>query len=134
MASHTHRLLLAATALAASGALAACGSSTATTATTTKTAAVKTTAPASSSPATSARVAIRNFMYAPMTLTVKAGAKVTFTNYDQTAHTATSISPGFDTGTIKPGQSATVTLSKPGTYKYHCLFHAFMLGTITVAP
>jgi plastocyanin len=71
-------------------------------------------------------------MYMPMRLTVKAGAKVTFTNYDQTAHTATSLTHGFDTGTIKPGDNATVILAKPGTYKYHCLFHAFMVATITV--
>ena len=56
----------------------------------------------------------------------------TFTNHDQTAHTATSQQLGFDTGTINPGQSATVTLDKPGTYTYYCQFHPFMHGTIIV--
>jgi plastocyanin len=71
-------------------------------------------------------------MYMPANVTVKAGAKVTFTNDDQTAHTATSDSSGFDTGTINPGKSVTVTLRKPGTIAYHCQFHAFMTAHITV--
>jgi plastocyanin len=79
-----------------------------------------------------ATVAIRNFMFRPMTLTVTPGTKVTFHNYDQTAHTATAIGGGFNTGTVKPGKSVTVTIRKPGTYRYHCLFHAFMVARITV--
>jgi plastocyanin len=77
-------------------------------------------------------VKIHNFMFMPMNLVVKAGTKITFHNYDQTAHTATAINESFDTGAIQPGHSMTITFSKPGIYKYHCLFHAFMLGTITV--
>lgn len=77
-------------------------------------------------------MAIRNYSYTPATITVKTGTKVTFTNHDQTAHTATSSTPGFDTGTVKPGHSATVDLTKPGTYTYYCQFHAFMRGTIVV--
>ena len=77
-------------------------------------------------------VKIHNFMFMPMNLIVKAGTKITFHNYDQTAHTATAINESFDTGAIQPGHSMTITFAKPGIYKYHCLFHAFMLGTITV--
>ncbi len=33
-----------------------------------------------------------------------AGARVTFTNHDQTAHTATAGNSGFDTGTVNPGE------------------------------
>ncbi len=77
-------------------------------------------------------VAIRNFMFSPMHLTVRVGTRVTFHNYDQTAHTATALDGGFDTGTVKPGTSATVTMTKAGTYRYHCLFHAFMVASITV--
>ena len=57
---------------------------------------------------------------------------MTFTNHDQTPHTATSNAPGFDTGTVNPGASATVNLKKPGTYTYICQFHAYMHGTIVV--
>jgi plastocyanin len=78
------------------------------------------------------KVAISNYAYHPVTITVKPGTKVTFTNHDQTAHTATSAKPGFDTGTLQPGASKTVTLDKPGVYTYYCQFHAFMHGTIVV--
>jgi plastocyanin len=77
-------------------------------------------------------VSIRNYQYSPDNLVVKAGTIITFHNYDQTAHTATALDQSFDTGTIEPGKSATITVKKPGRYPYHCLFHAFMTGTITV--
>jgi plastocyanin len=78
-------------------------------------------------------VSISNYAFHPTTITVAKGAKITFTNHDQTAHTATSTQTGvFDTGTINPGASKTVTFSKPGTYTYYCQFHAFMKATVTV--
>ncbi len=87
---------------------------------------------ASSPASANVTVPISNYAFHPPHLTVPAGAKVKFTNHDQTAHTATGHSGAFDTGTLKPGQSATVTLKKPGSYTYYCDFHAFMTGTIVV--
>jgi plastocyanin len=78
-------------------------------------------------------LAISNYAFAPAALTVKPGTTLTVTNHDQTAHTATAGSHAFDSGTLKPGQSAHFTLTKPGTYTYICLFHAFMTGTIKVS-
>jgi plastocyanin len=78
------------------------------------------------------KITISGYAYAPTQITVAPGTKVTFTNHDQTAHTATSAKISFDTGTIKPGKSATITVTKPGSYTYYCQFHAFMHGTITV--
>jgi plastocyanin len=77
-------------------------------------------------------VAISNYAFSPDTLTVRAGTRITFTNHDSTAHTATANHGAFGTGTIQPGHSHTITVTKPGTDPYHCLFHAFMTGTITV--
>ncbi len=78
-------------------------------------------------------VAIANFAYAPPDLTVAKGTTIDFTNEDSTSHTATTKSSGvFDTGTIKPGKSASVTLEKTGSFAYFCQFHPFMKGTITV--
>lgn len=83
--------------------------------------------------ATSGQVKISGYAFHPATTTVGLGARVTFTNRDQTAHTATSSKSGvFDTGTLKPGESRTVVLRKPGTYTYFCQFHAFMRATIVV--
>jgi plastocyanin len=136
MTSFSNPARTAAAVLAVSGLLAACGSSSSSSAASSKT----TAAPASSAAAGAAtgarsglvKVAIAGFAFKPATITVTVGTKVTFTNHDQTAHTATSTKPGFDTGTVKPGASATVTLKKPGTYTYFCQFHAFMRGTIVV--
>jgi plastocyanin len=78
-------------------------------------------------------ITIDNFKFAPGTLAVSKGTHVTVTNRDSTTHTATANSGGFDTGNIAPGASATLTLSKPGTYAYDCTIHPFMHGTIVVS-
>jgi plastocyanin len=83
-------------------------------------------------PSRAADVTISGYDYHRPTISVAPGTKITFTNHDQTAHTATTTKPGFDTGAIQPGYSATVTLSKPATYPYYCEFHAFMRATIVV--
>jgi len=63
---------------------------------------------------------------------VRAGTRVTWTNHDATAHTATADQGALDTGTIQPNASPTIDFTRPGTYTYHCAFHAFMTATITV--
>jgi plastocyanin len=118
--------------------VAACGGATSASAThsssATQSASSTAAAHSTSSAAAAGPVNVSISMYAfhPATLTVAPGTKVTFTNHDQTAHTATTTGSGFDTGTVPPGKSATVTLSKPGTYAYVCQFHPFMHGTIIV--
>ncbi len=85
----------------------------------------------SGAPATT-HLRIANFAFQPKTLTVNAGARITVSNRDSTAHTATARSGAFDSGTIKPGASVSFTIKKPGIYHYYCQFHAFMTGTIRV--
>ncbi|HEY5195655.1 MAG TPA: cupredoxin domain-containing protein [Solirubrobacteraceae bacterium] len=82
--------------------------------------------------ATAVTVRIDNFAFAPPALTVKVGTHVTFTNMDSAAHTATADQGAFDTGTLNHGKSMTVAFDKPGTFSYHCDFHAFMTATIKV--
>jgi plastocyanin len=84
------------------------------------------------STARTAVVTIQNYAFGPPALTVRTGTRVTWTNRDQTAHTATANQGSFDTGTINPGQSKTIAFRRPGTYTYHCAFHAFMIATIRV--
>ncbi len=79
-------------------------------------------------------VAISNYAFVPETLAVKTGTRVSFTNHDATAHTATADHSGFDTGTVNPRATRTVDFTHPGTFTYHCAFHAFMTATITVKP
>ena len=80
----------------------------------------------------SVKVKVYMFAFMPANLTVKVGTRITFTNHDQYAHTATAINGAFDTGTIHPGKSRTIVVRRPGTYAYHCIFHEFMTGTIRV--
>lgn len=79
-----------------------------------------------------AAVTIKNYAFAPQSLTIKVGTPVTWSNRDATAHTATMDQGSLDTGTINPGQSKTIDFKHPGTYAYHCAFHAFMTATIRV--
>ncbi len=79
-------------------------------------------------------VAISNYAFVPGTIAVKTGTRVSFTNRDATAHTATADHGGFDTGTVNPRATRTIDFAHPGTFTYHCAFHAFMTATITVKP
>ena len=75
-------------------------------------------------------VSIKDFKYAPAAIEVKAGTKVTFSNDDTAAHTATA--EAFDTDSIRKGKKKTVTLKEPGTIAYICAFHPYMKGTVVV--
>ena len=77
-------------------------------------------------------VEIAEFLYEPEATTVAAGTTLTWTNQDKAPHTATARDESFDTGTLKKGDSAEVTLDEPGTYDYYCRFHQFMNATIKV--
>lgn len=81
---------------------------------------------------TSARLKIANYAFHPPALTVRAGTTIIVANTDSTSHTATARSGAFDSGTLKPGQSARLTLNAPGVYTYYCQFHAFMTATVKV--
>lgn len=73
--------------------------------------------------------------FSPDTITVVIGKNNTvyFINDDVGVHTATSDAAGaFDTGNIQPGSTAQITLTTPGTYTFHCIYHAWMQGTIIV--
>jgi plastocyanin len=99
-----------------------------------------TTAKTSSQPSTPASsgssgpaVRISNFKFVPATVTAAHGARVAVTNNDSTAHTATADDGhSFDTGSVDPGASKAITVSKPGSYPYHCSIHPFMHGTLVV--
>jgi plastocyanin len=78
-----------------------------------------------------ATITIHNFNFgAP--ITVKMGTTVTVKNTDSTAHTVTADDKSFDTGPIPPGKTATITVAKAGTVKFHCNIHNYMTGSIQV--
>jgi len=79
-----------------------------------------------------ARVNIYQYMFHPGVLRIPVGATVTWTNYDPFAHTSTSDTGVWDSGTINPGASYHYTFNTAGTFSYHCMIHPFMHGVIIV--
>jgi plastocyanin len=80
--------------------------------------------------AASTTVSIRDFSFAPRSVTVNTGDTVTWRNTGDEPHTATG--SGFDTGLLKSGQSGSATFSQAGTFSYKCQPHPFMTGTVRV--
>jgi plastocyanin len=85
-------------------------------------------APAPSAPA----VAIKDFAFAPATMTITAGQTLRFVNRDGEAHTVTAKDGSFDSGGLDTGDSWTHRFDRAGTYAYFCSLHPYMKGAIVV--
>ena len=79
-------------------------------------------------------VAIRNFAFAPATVTVPVGTTITWTNDDQDAHTVSATGGAFKSAALNNGDTFRFTFSKPGRYDYICSIHPFMTATVVVTP
>lgn len=80
-----------------------------------------------------ASVTIKNFAFAPASITVKKGTTVTWTNEDSAEHNAFSAQDGGPKGRLlSKGESYSFTFDKVGTYSYICEPHPHMKGTVTV--
>ena len=77
-------------------------------------------------------IAIRNFMFEPMSLVVAAGTKVTWKNFDGEPHTIHSIDDAFRSGALDQNDTFSFKFDKPGTYRYACSIHPQMIATIVV--
>jgi plastocyanin len=90
------------------------------------------------------KVTIQDLKFIPTTLEVRAGATVTWTNKDATAHTVTSDDfpdpaststppPGsFTSQPLNPGATFSHRFDKAGKYDYHCQIHPYLKGTVVV--
>ncbi len=85
-------------------------------------------------------VAIKNFAFAPQTVTVAKGSTVTWVNEDAFEHTVVSDASGanaagsvFKSNSLGKGDRYSFTFTTPGVYPYHCGIHPSMKGTITVS-
>jgi plastocyanin len=81
----------------------------------------------------SATVHIKNFAYAPATLTISPGQIVRFVNDDADAHTVTAVNQSFDSTGLDTGDAWAYRFTTPGRYAYFCALHPYMHGTIVVA-
>ncbi|MGO8828423.1 MAG: cupredoxin family copper-binding protein [Steroidobacteraceae bacterium] len=78
------------------------------------------------------KVLIKDFMFAPMSLTVKAGTTVTWVNMDDEPHNVISDAGLFRSGGFDTNDSFSYKFDKPGTYHVTCSIHPRMLATIVV--
>ncbi|MDA4121007.1 MAG: cupredoxin domain-containing protein [Thaumarchaeota archaeon] len=71
--------------------------------------------------------------YSPSSLLLVVGVNntVTFVNQDSTNHTVTASDQSFDSKDIQPGRTWSHTFAV-GTFAFHCVYHTYMAGTITV--
>ncbi|HVF77372.1 MAG TPA: plastocyanin/azurin family copper-binding protein [Solirubrobacteraceae bacterium] len=79
-------------------------------------------------------VALKNIAFAPKSLSVSKGTRVTFAFRDDgTTHNVTSTaSTRFKTISDRETGSPSRTFERAGTYSYHCTLHPGMTGRITV--
>ncbi len=79
-------------------------------------------------------VAIADSGFSPGALVVAPGTTVTWTNGGRNRHTVTADGGAFGSPTLIPGDRFTVAApTTPGVYAYHCNFHSYMRGTMTVS-
>lgn len=78
-------------------------------------------------------IGIDNFKFTPPVLSVAAGSKVTWINNDDVPHLIVNVQNKFrQSPVLDTDQRFSVTLTRPGTYKYFCSLHPQMQGTIVV--
>jgi plastocyanin len=73
--------------------------------------------------------------FVPTYAIVPLNSRVTWTNKDYVAHTATASDGSFDTNPVLPGESYTSTIQhNPGTIGYFCKIHPWMQAMMYLAP
>jgi plastocyanin len=77
-------------------------------------------------------VVIKNFMFSPMSLTVKAGSTVTWKNLDGEPHIVVNDAGLFRSGALDQNDTFQFKFDKPGVYNVFCAIHPYMKQTITI--
>jgi plastocyanin len=77
-------------------------------------------------------VVVKNFMFSPMTLALKAGSTVTWKNLDEEPHLVASDTGLFRSSALDQNDTYQFKFDKPGVYKIFCGIHPNMKQTITV--
>jgi plastocyanin len=83
-------------------------------------------------PPAAASVSIKNMVFNPVSLSVTAGATVTWTNSDTTIHTVTADDASFNSGNIAIGATYSKVFNSAGTFSYHDALHPETTGKIVV--
>lgn len=70
----------------------------------------------------------------PRALVVAPGTSVTWVNTGLNQHTVTEDQGLFESGVMVPGDDFRLSApATPGTYAYHCRFHSYIRGTLSVS-
>lgn len=69
---------------------------------------------------------------------IKVGEQLTWTNQGRNEHVVRDITvqgeSQFNSGPLMPGDTFTITLSQPQSYKYECSEDGSLTGTVTIEP
>jgi len=77
-------------------------------------------------------VVVKNFMFSPMSLTIKAGSTVTWKNLDGEPHSIVNDAGLFRSSALDQNDIYKFRFDKPGVYRIFCGIHPHMKATITV--
>jgi plastocyanin len=70
--------------------------------------------------------------FAPASISVSAGTTVVWKNTGRETHSVTSQDQLFDSKLLDPGKGWSYTFDTPGVYRYFCVPHPWMKGTVIV--
>lgn len=73
-------------------------------------------------------------VFAPATLTVAVGQKVTWVNLDTVDHSVIADDGAFNTGVLSPGEQTSWRPRRAGTYSYGDFLHPDLHGVLVVRP
>jgi len=88
--------------------------------------------PSSAAPPNPTQIVIKDFMFKPNSLTVKAGSTVTWANMDGEPHSVVSDTGLFRSSAVDTNETFSFKFDKPGTYHFTCAIHPRMVGTVFV--
>ena len=77
-------------------------------------------------------ITVLNSGYSPSTVTVPPGSTLIFESNSDIDHTVTQTNGSTFDKVIHARGTIILKLTKPGTYKYDCTYHPYMVGTIIV--
>ncbi len=86
----------------------------------------------SAQPSTLHTIEITEFRFSPSALNVRKGDRVKWINLDIVPHTATALNSNWDTGELKPNESAEIVVHEGHNGPYFCAYHPMMKAGLTV--
>jgi plastocyanin len=91
-------------------------------------------AASSAAPARTSQVDLPpSYKFEPASIQVAPGTTVTWTNHDNFTHTV-QVQGQSEVHSMRPGETAQITFTTPGTYSYLCTLHTQnMKGTVQVS-